>query len=85
MMNRIFFCALFVDIASIITFQEQSCKKKTENLRIHCESLQAFPGNGKQGVRKEKNMVRYRAARKWFREKIENSVNRWRKIICEIC
>lgn len=85
MMNRIFFCVLFVDIASIITFQEQSCKKKTENLRIHCESLQAFPGNWKQGVRKEKNMVRYRAARKWFREKIENSVNRWRKIICEIC
>lgn len=74
MMNRIVFCVLFVDIASIITFQEQSCKKKMENLRIHCESLQAFPGNGKQGVRKEKNMVRYKVARKWFREKIENSV-----------
>ncbi len=69
MMNRIFFCILFVDIASIIAFQEQSCKKKTGNLQIHCESLQAFSGNAKQGVRKAKNMVRYKMARKWFREK----------------
>ena len=43
---------------------QAASKKKTKNFAIRCESLQAFPGNAKQGVRKKKNMVRYRTKRK---------------------
>lgn len=44
-----------------------------------------FPETGNRVYERKKIWYAIERARKWFREKIENSVNRWRKIICEIC